>query len=362
MKVLYLYTEVMGYNLPIFERLVTHYDAAVDVVHWNQNKLTPFVPDPASGVKYHERSSFTPQGLLDFALALSPDVVYVSGWMDKGYLPVIEKLKALGTPIVVGLDTQWTGSLRQQLGSRLIKWIYKKRYFSYALVPGPMQYEYAARIGFGKTEILCHLLSGNTGLFKRAAQSLQHDKQVSYPKNFLYVGRFAQTKGIDILLQAFELYRNQYRGDWTLTCIGNGPMANLLESAQQKYPEAITLKAFSSQAALVDQARNAGAFVLPSREDPWGVVVHEFATAGLPLILSEFVGARPQFLIDGLNGFTFHQNSPEQLALQMHKIATSTTEQLLEMGRVSAHLGAYLNPEISAASLMAAQNRAGLNG
>lgn len=362
MKVLYLYTEVMGYNLPIFERLVTHYDAAVDVVHWNQNKLTPFVPDPASGVKYHERSSFTQQGLLDFAEVLSPDLVYVSGWMDKGYLPVIKKLKALGTPIVVGLDTQWTGSLRQQIGSRLIKWIYKKRYFSYALVPGPMQYEYAARIGFGKTEILCHLLSGNSGLFKQAAQSLQHDKQVNYPKNFLYVGRFAQTKGIDILLQAFELYRTQCGGDWTLTCIGNGPMANLLERAQQKYPEAITLKAFSSQAALVEQARNAGAFVLPSREDPWGVVVHEFATAGLPLILSEFVGARPQFLIDGMNGYTFHQNSPEQLALQMHKIATSTTEQLVEMGRVSAHLGACLNPEISAASLMAAQNRADLNG
>ena len=362
MNILYLYTEVMGYNVPIFERLVTHYDASVNVVHWNQNKLTPFVPDPASGVKYHDRSSFTQQGLIAFADTLSPDLVYVSGWMDKGYLPVIQKLKAQGTTIVVGLDTQWTGSLRQQIGSRLIKWIYKKRYFSYAFVPGPMQYEYAARIGFGKAEILCHLLSGHSDLFKQAVQSLHHDKSANYPKKFLYVGRFAQTKGIDILLEAFTLYRTQYLGDWTLTCIGNGPMDKLLDQAQQKNPQAITLKAFSSQVDLVEQARQAGAFVLPSREEPWGVVVHEFATAGLPLILSEFVGARPQFLIDGLNGDTFYQNSPEQLALQMHKMATRTTTQLVEMGRVSAKLGAHTNPEISAASLMSAQTKAGLNG
>ena len=42
MKVLYLYTEVMGYNIPIFERLVERYGATVDVVHWDQNKKTPY--------------------------------------------------------------------------------------------------------------------------------------------------------------------------------------------------------------------------------------------------------------------------------------------------------------------------------
>ena len=361
MKVLYLYTEVMGYNLPVFESLVKQFKASVDVVHWNQNKLTPFVPDPTSGVNYHERSKLTNQSLMDFAMTLSPDLVYVSGWMDKGYLPVIEKLKASGVPVVVGLDTQWTGSLRQQIGSRLIKWIYKKRYFSYALVPGPMQYEYAARIGFDKTEILCNLLSGNSTLFARAALSLQQEKQTQYPKNFLFVGRFAHSKGIDILLQAFDIYRTRYQGDWSLTCIGNGPMAELLEQAQQADPAAISVKAFSSQETLVEHAKAAGVFILPSREDPWGVVVHEFATAGLPLILSEHVGARPQFLIDRLNGLTFYQNSAEDLALQMHKLATQTTAQLLEMGRISAKLAEHLNPQMSAASLMAAQKQAEFN-
>ena len=358
MKILYLYTEVMGYNLPVFDSLVKQFKASVHVVHWNQNKLTPFVPDAGSGVHYYERSSLTNQSLMDFASKLSPDLVYVSGWMDKGYLPVIEKLKASGIPVVVGLDTQWTGSLRQQIGSRLIKWIYKKRYFSYALVPGPMQYEYAARVGFDKSEILCHLLSGHSTLFAQAALSLQKEKQAHYPKNFLFVGRFAHTKGIDILLQAFHIYRTRYQGDWSLTCIGNGPMLALLEQAQQAAPAALSVKAFAAQETLVGHAKTAGAFILPSREDPWGVVVHEFATAGLPLILSEFVGARPQFLIDQLNGFTFYQNSAEDLALQMHKLATRTAGQLLEMGHASAKLAAHLTPQVSAASLMAAQKKA----
>ena len=354
MKILYLYSEVMGYNLPIFEHLMKHYGATVDVVHWNKNKLTPFVPNPASGVRYHERSAFTAQTLMEFSQGLAPDLVYISGWMDKGYLPVAQKLKSSGVPVVVGMDSQWTGSIRQHVGARLIQWFYKSRYFSYALVPGPMQYEYASRIGFKKSEILCNLLSGHWSLFSQAAQCLHDVKNKNYPKNFLFVGRFVHSKGIDTLLQAFNIYRTQYKGDWSLTCVGNGPLAELIEQSKNQYPDAILIKPFSSQAALVEQAQLAGAFVLPSREDPWGVVVHEFATAGLPLILSEFVGARPQFLIDQLNGHTFYDNSPQDLALQMHRIATRSTDDLVDMGMASAALAAHLNPAVSAASLMAA--------
>ena len=85
MKVLYLYTEIMGYNIPIFEQLVNHYGATVDVVHWDQNKNTPYAPRMnVQGISFHPRSKFTPQALSDFAKALGPDLVYTSGWQDKG--------------------------------------------------------------------------------------------------------------------------------------------------------------------------------------------------------------------------------------------------------------------------------------
>jgi glycosyltransferase involved in cell wall biosynthesis len=354
MKILYLYTEIMGYNLPILERFVSEYGAEVEVVHWNQNKLTPFVPPAMAGVTFRERSTFTQTQLLVFATNFKPDLVYISGWQDRGYLSVVSDLKSQGAVVITGMDSQWTGSFRQQIVAKWINWLKKKKCFSYAWVPGPLQYEFARRIGFTKTDVLCNLLSGNSDVFAQAAASLQADKQAAYPKQFLYVGRFAESKGIDILIEAYKHYRSHYRGTWSLKCVGNGPLGQLLLEQSQADALGINVQAFTSQEVLLHIARESGAFILPSRYEPWGVVVHEFATAGLPLILSEHVGARPQFLIDGLNGYTFFNDSAEELAAKLHQIATLTNDRLMQMAKVSANLAQQVTPSLAAASFMSA--------
>lgn len=351
MKILYLYSEVMGYNIPVFEKLANKFKASVHVVHWNNNKLTPFNPEPISGVQYYERTRFTKKSLIDFVAELNPNLVYVSGWMDKDYLSATRRLKSIGVPVVVGLDSQWTGSLRQYIGAQLIRHFYKKRYFNFALVPGPMQYEYAARVGFKKNEILCNLLSANTEIFNYSAATGNQLKIKNYPEKFLYVGRFAQAKGIDLLIEAYDIYRNEYGGQWSLNCIGNGPMKDVLLN----HPHIVT-EDFLPQQVLSDRAQTAGAFILPSRTEPWGVVVHEFAAAGLPMILSENVGARPQFLIDCLNGLTFKNNSARDLAEKMYTISSLSKTELLAMGQYSILLANKINPELAAASLISVAN------
>jgi glycosyltransferase involved in cell wall biosynthesis len=353
MKVLYLYTEIMGYNIPIFDELVKRYGATVDVVHWDQNKNTPYVPSTnLEGIQFHRRSGFTPQSLCDFVAALRPDLVYTSGWQDKGYRPALQKLKSLGVPVVMGLDSQWTGSLRQQVGARVLKHFFKERYFSYAWVPGPLQYECAARLGFAQTEIISHLLTADTQIFSSAASALEQEKTTSYPKQFLYVGRLTESKGIDTLIAAFNHYKRRYAGTWGLTCIGNGPLEISL-----KEQVGITVEPFAEQASLALHARRVGAFVLPSRYEPWGVVVHEFASTGLPLLLSNKVGALQQFLIDGLNGYSFEAGSAEGLAQKLHQLATRSDAKLLAMGRASRQLSGALSPEISAASFVSVLER-----
>jgi glycosyltransferase involved in cell wall biosynthesis len=353
MKVLYLYTEIMGYNIPIFDELVKRYGATVDVVHWDQNKNTPYVPSTnLDGIRFHRRSGFTPQSLCDFVATLQPDLVYTSGWQDKGYRLALQKLKRLGTPVVMGLDSQWTGSLRQQVGARVLKHFFKKRYFSYAWVPGPLQYECAARLGFAQIEIISHLLTANTQIFGSAASALVQEKTTSYPKQFLYVGRLTESKGIDTLIAAFNRYKELYAGTWGLTCIGNGPF-----EAQLKEQAGIVVEPFADQANLALHARRAGAFVLPSRYEPWGVVVHEFASTGLPLLLSNKVGARQQFLIDGLNGYSFEAGSVEQLAKKLDQLARGSDTELLAMGRASCQLASALSPEIAAASFVSVLER-----
>lgn len=356
-QILYLYSEIQGHNLPVLERLASFHGASVDVVRWNRDKLTPFTPADMRGVRFHERSGFDERQLIDFALGLNPQLVYVSGWMDRGYLSVVRKLKAQGSIIVTGMDSQWTGSMRQQIVAKWVHWHLKKDCFSYAWIPGPMQYEFARRIGFHKTEILGNLLSGNFELFGKAADALPHEKRRHYPKQFLYVGRFAPSKGIDLLIEAFRIYRARFRGDWSLRCVGNGPLEG--ELARQ---DNIFVEPFLSQDELVQRARQAGAFLLASRDEPWGVVVHEFASAGLPMILSHNVGARAQFLIDGFNGYTFFGDSAQDLAEKMSLMSSCTDDQLLRMGASSARLAASVTPEIAAASLMSVVRPASRHG
>ena len=45
------------------------------------------------------------------------------------------------------------------------------------------------------------------------------------------------------------------------------------------------------------------AFALLSSRETWGVVVNEAAATGLPLVLSDRVGAAPDLLRDGENGY-----------------------------------------------------------
>ena len=350
-NILYLYTELMGYNLPVLECLVKNYQAKVDVVHWTQNKLTPYTPSVGPGITLHDRSAFSADSLVEFAERLKPDLVYISGWQDKGYLPVAARLKSLGAKVVMGLDSQWTGSLRQELGAQVIRHWYKKRYYHFAWVPGPLQFEYAKHVGFQNTEIITNLLSGNTALFAQAQQSLSNEKAKQYPKQFFYAGRYAEAKGVDLLVEAYQIYKDKYHGAWGLTCIGNGPLLNALKQTQ-----GVTVKDFASQETLTQQACESGAFILPSRYEPWGVVVHEFATAGLPLILSEHVGARHQFLVSGLNGYTFRDNSAEDLAFRMYSLASLDQKSLIAMGYASVALASVQTPAVAAASFMSVIN------
>jgi glycosyltransferase involved in cell wall biosynthesis len=346
MRILYLYTELLGYQVSVLKELSRSYKAEIHVVLWDKNKLKPYKPTPIENVTYHPRSSFSADTLISFSLELLPDIVYISGWQDHGYLPVANKLKKLGKPIVVGFDDQWKGTCRQHIGSLLLRYYMKKNFFTYAWVAGPYQYEYAKKMGFKNDEIIYNLLTCDSKLFSSSAHFI-HYKKIHYPKTFLYVGNFRHAKGTDILANAYKIYKDNLCGDWTLVCIGNGP----LESNICNIP-GISVMPFATPESLVEISGQVGAFILPSRHEQWGVVVHEFALAGLPLILSDNVGSAPAFLIDGYNGYKYRYNSPQELAKKMLLLSNKDAKELVNMGYRSHMLAKKISPGTCAASFV----------
>ncbi|MDF2454811.1 MAG: glycosyl transferase, group 1 [Cytophagaceae bacterium] len=341
MVVLYLYSELVGYQIPVLKQYVEKYKASVHVISWDKNRLKPYQPPAVAGVTFLPRSKFDKKTLFDYCKALKPDIVYVSGWMDKDYLHVTKYLKKQGVPVLIGFDDMWHGTLRQRIGALVYPFLYKK-YFSHAWVSGVFQFEFARRLGFRNDEIVFDLLTANTEVF-----TPQDNRHQNTSKSFLYVGNFRSIKGTDILAEAFKIYREKHQGKWDLVCVGNGEMQSVLEVTEH-----VQILPFSDENKLKEIASKSDVFILPSRHDQWGVVVHEFSAMGLPLLLSENVGAQTSFLIEGFNGLLYKNNSAEDLALAMKAFSDMPDKGLHEMRNNSIMLSKRISIETAAANFM----------
>lgn len=344
-KIVFLYAEIAGFLPPLLKHICEEYHAEIHIFHWDKKRLKPYTPPAIPNVTYYARSTFTDAELVEAAVSLNPILVYVSGWMDKTYLKACLRLKQAGTVVVTGFDDKWVGSFRQRIGSCIFPYVYR-RYFSKAWVAGPYQYHFARRMGFSDRDILFDLLSADTDLFLNSSDTRWSTNR---NRNFLYVGNFREVKGTSILAEAFSIYKKQLNGTWGLHAVGNGP-----DEGQLRQVEEIRVHPFASQSDLVQIANDCDVFVLPSINDQWGVVVHEFASLGLPLLLSENVGARATLFIRDFNGLEFRNNSPRELALCMKEFENLPTNVLARMGARSEILSKRISVETSTANFISA--------
>jgi glycosyltransferase involved in cell wall biosynthesis len=350
-KVLYLYAELMGYQIPILKEYVKTFNCEVFVVHDIKNKKTKYIPPIIEGVTYYDKDSFKGNELKDFVLKLKPDIVYVSGWMYGDYLKAIYQLRKKKIPVVSGFDDIWFKTFRQRIASFIFP-IIKKNFYSHAWIAGPYQYEYAKRLGFKNDEIIHNCLSADIDIFNKVFQNTSTRRQGNFPHRLLYVGRFEPIKGVDILVNAWNnLINSGLSKDWSLTLIGNGSLFSEL-----KKQKSITIMDFLQPEQLVEVIGNYGCFVLPSRKEQWSLVLHEFSAAGMPIICSNICGALPVFVIPNYNGFVFKATDTDDLANQLIKIINLSDDQLIQMSENSHVLGQRITPEISASSFMSILN------
>jgi glycosyltransferase involved in cell wall biosynthesis len=76
-----------------------------------------------------------------------------------------------------------------------------------------------------------------------------------------------------------------------------------------------------SEEQLAQRYVDADVFALLSRQETWGVVVNEAAASGLPLVLSDRVGAAYDLLRDGENGFLVPADDVEAAAEALRRLA-----------------------------------------
>ncbi|WP_276133827.1 glycosyltransferase [Polluticoccus soli] len=349
-NIVYLYSEVMPYAITIMRVLRDNFNANIDCICWDKNKNTPFVPTDMDRVKFHKRSGFDRQGLIDFIEERKPEIIFISGRMDHGYLSIIPHFRAKGIPVISACDNQWYGTVKNWLAALCSRYIYH-RYFEYFWVPGRRQFEFAKRVGFSNNNILGYSLSADVDRFKQAHTERKNLHSGKFPKNIVFVGRFVKAKGLDILVKAFAEFKKEMQSDWKLIVVGTGPLK--VEANAD-----IEVVDFMSTEELASRSAGWGVFCLPSIWEPWGVVIHEFAAAGMPIIASEDVGAADTFIVDGFNGYTFKPGDMNALKAVFVKLNSKTDDQLWAMGDRSIEISDAITPVKAAHSFMSVLNKA----
>lgn len=345
MKVLVLYSEIAGYFVACLKAFVEEYSAEVHVVRWPINPEAPFRFDNLPGITYHERKDYDDAGLLSLADKIGPDVVYIAGWIDKPYLKVGKKYRKMGVPVIAAFDTQWKGDWRQKFATAISPFYFMKC-FTHAWVPGIWQFEYARRLGFPREKIETGMYSADSARFEAVYEEAMAKKSESFPKRFIYVGRYLALKGVLELYHAFRELCEEEKHDWTLDLIGAGPLREKLEETEQ-----IRLRDFVQPDELPRLALDAGVFVLPSRRDAWAVVLHEFAATGMPLLSTDAAGATTALVKEGYNGWQFRAKDKDSLKAAFKKVIRKSPAELLEMGRRSHELSKQISPSTWAATL-----------
>lgn len=338
-----LYTEPGSYTGSCLAALRQIYNCEIFAITYPTAKNAPFESNPLFGIgELLDRNSFQSSAeiaakVLDF----QPDAVYVSGWSDKQYVRAARQIRKSGAPVISGLDSQFYGKLRQRLGTWISRY-YLKPAFDVLWVPGERQAVYAASLGYRGNRCWHGLYCCDWDKYDLARRDRGAQK-----KQFLFVGRYIESKGIDVLLEAYSQYRKRVLNPWNLVCAGAGPLKPHFDGI-----DGIQDLGFVQPRDLPAIMAESGAFLLPSRIEPWGVVVQEAAAAGLPLICSDAVGAAVHLLQDYHNGFLFRTGDVHHLVDRMIALSGMSENRRMLMGQNSHELSKQFMPQRWAETLV----------
>jgi glycosyltransferase involved in cell wall biosynthesis len=171
----------------------------------------------------------------------------------------------------------------------------------------------------------------------------------------LFVGQLIERKGMEkflpILAEWFADRSNQLGEIWI---VGEGPRRLRLE--QIEHPNNLTVRFHGHvpPEQLGHFYGECGILAFPTLADEWGVVVNEALAAGMPVLGSLYSQAVEEMVKDGVNGWTFRPDSPEEVRRSISCALTASIEELNSMRRASREVAQHYSPEKGAKKLIAA--------
>ena len=148
-------------------------------------------------------------------------------------------------------------------------------------------------------------------------EQLRRELSIRGERVVITVGQFIHRKGFDVLIKAWADMDSRY----TLLIIGGGELeSEYRKSIERLSLDNIMLISFKRKEELFKYYKAADLFVLPTREDIWGLVVNEAMACRLPVITTDKCIAGVELIGDNENGFVIPVENIEMLSEKINEI------------------------------------------
>jgi glycosyltransferase involved in cell wall biosynthesis len=315
----------------LVEKLATHPQLELTVIHphqdikvFNNPSIKEIVAAPVKKSNRYLINCWNYSKAISLILAENPGaVIYSQG------LSVWHQINKVGNRVIVnphGLEPYQTLSLRDYMIGAPFRIIFNNIFRKAHRV---------VSLGGRLTGILLKyvpkknlvVLPNAVNIPAAPARSFEHqDKKLK----FLFVGRFALNKGINILAEAVkELNAEGYADKFEFNLVGKGPLFDQYVK-QYAFPN-LHFLGFADDDKLNALYKENDVFVLPTLFEGMPTVVLEAMAYGMPVIVTD-VGATLE-MVDGTNGFIIEKNSVaslKQAILKYSKLDPSSKKQFSE--------------------------------
>lgn len=309
MKIVICWSNYTGYWATCWRQLANRPGLKLFVVAFRQPENSPFDESLLEGIPHRllDESERADHDLVTrLVVEQAPDVIQIVGWFVPAYRAAARASRLSRARKFMSVDTPFL-----RLSQLATRWRYASyfRHLDGVGVTGERSWQYVRRLGFAPDRVRRHMY----GIDEHLASRIHAARcSVGPGRSFLFVGRYAPEKGLDVLVDAYGRYRALSEDPWDLVCCGSGP-----ESALLRDRPGIRDMGFVSPHDIASHFVAAGAYVTSSRFDPWPLAIVEAAMAGLPVIASDACGSPVEIVRSHYNGFVTRTGDPVALAQAM---------------------------------------------
>ncbi|HEV2827459.1 MAG TPA: glycosyltransferase family 4 protein, partial [Pyrinomonadaceae bacterium] len=249
------------------------------------------------------------------------DALLVNGHNHITYLLAMLAAKAFGTSVMMRCETHLKlhrSPLKRTLRKPVMSFFYK-RLCDLCLPIGTSNKEFYLFHGVEEGRMFTVPYAVDNEYFTSAAKQYSKTdrrKEFGLPQDkpiILFASKLLSRKRPMDLLLAFQ--RLQQQGvNAALLFVGSGEREFELKNHVREHELSdVHFLGFKNQSELPKYYSVADVFVFPSENEPWGLVLNEVMCAGLPIIASREIGAVPDLVHHGENGFTYEAGDIDEL-------------------------------------------------